>query len=97
VQQPQYLPKGYRFKLASVTTIGEGERAVHGSTSIFTNDLGIIDLRQVPAHAIASAKPGPPRETPLGLVWVRDGFHFVLSATPPLSRAEMAKIAASVR
>lgn len=98
VWKPQYLPPGYRYHTATIKTIGSGKQAVQAVTTTYTNDLVVITLSQVPVRAIRDApKPGPPRQTPIGMVWVQQGFHFVLVATPPLSEEELKRIATSVR
>jgi len=98
VRVPGYLPRGYRRQAVTVSTFGQGGRCAHRVTLSYSNGLGLVTLAQAPARAIGKA----PRSGRLvwsapGLVWVQGGIHFVLCATPSLTREEMKRIAGSVR
>lgn len=98
VVMPGYIPKGFHRRAVMVTSFGRGSKVAQRVTLSFSNGLSILTLVQAPVHAIKSApRPGKVCWSPPGLVWVRGHYHFVLTATPPLSRAEMLRIADSVR
>lgn len=99
VAAPSYLPRGFERRAVTLSPIGHGRQATHRVTTVYSNGLGVITLVQAPAGAIRNApRPGKVEVSAAGqLVWVRDGFHFVLDATPPLAPGELRRIAGSVR
>lgn len=98
VHVPGYLPKGYHRQAVSVISLGKGKRTAYSVNLVFSNGLDLVTLWQAPAGLIQNApKPGKPRVSAYGQwVWVKGGYHYTLSATPPLPKAEMQKVVDSV-
>ncbi|HHX41144.1 MAG TPA: hypothetical protein GX715_14380 [Armatimonadetes bacterium] len=98
VREPRYLPKGYHRQAVSVISLSKGHRGAYSINLVYSNGLDLITLWQTPAALIQNApRPGKPRVSAFGQwVWVRGGYHYTLSATPPLPKAEMHKVIESI-